>query len=75
MAEVQDEIWVLLGKYLCGEATSSESRLIELLLKENLDLMDFYQQLEAVYLNERAGNETAAKAFARLDQRIKNSPH
>jgi len=73
MAEIQEEIWILLGKYLCGEVTPAEQQLVEILLKENMDLMNFYQQLETVYLSNGAGNKEAMKAFARLDERIKKS--
>ena len=72
MAEVQDEIWALLSKYLCGEVTQAERRLVEILLEENPDLRNFYQQLEIVYLND-GGNKQAESAFARLDKRIKKS--
>ena len=72
MAEVQDEIWALLSKYLCGEVTQTERRLVEILLEENPDLRNFYQQLEIVYLND-GGNKQAESAFARLDKRIKKS--
>ena len=72
MAEVRDEIWALLAKYLCGEASSSECRLVELLLNENAELRNFYQLMETdSMLNESDGNKNAIKAFARLDRRIK----
>jgi hypothetical protein len=74
MTEVREEIWSLLAKYLCGEATSSECMVVELLLKENEELRNFYHQLEIAYaLNETTGNKDALKAFARLDKRIKKS--
>ena len=74
MAKVQDEIWGLMAKYLCGEASPSEHLLVELLLKENMELRNFYQQLEMAYLlNENHGNKGASKAFAKLDERIKKS--
>jgi hypothetical protein len=74
MTEVREEIWSLLAKYLCGEATSSECVVVELLLKENEVLRSFYHQMEMAYtLNETSGNKDAIKAFARLDKRIKKS--
>jgi len=74
MSEVQDDIWGLLAKYLCGEASSTERLLVEILLKENEDLRNFYQQLEMAYLlNENKGNKDALYAFSKLDERIKKS--
>jgi len=74
MAEVQNEIWTLLGKYLCGEVTQAERTLVEILLSENTDLRNFYQQLEAVYLNEGGNKQAEAEnAFAQLDKRIRKS--
>ena len=74
MKVVQEEIWSLLAKYLCGEATSSECMVVELLLKENDELRNFYHQMEMAYLLiEPNGNKDAIKAFSRLDKRIKKS--
>lgn len=74
MTEDREEIWSLLAKYVCGEATSSECIMVELLLKENEELRNFYHQMEMAYaLNETNGNKEAVKAFARLDKRIKKS--
>lgn len=74
MTEVREEIWSLLAKYLCGEATSSECIVVELLLKENEEIRNFYHQMEMAYvLHDTSGNKDAVKAFARLDKRIKKS--
>jgi hypothetical protein len=74
MTEVREEIWSLLAKYLCGEATSSECIVVELLLKENEEMRNFYHQMEMAYaLHDTSGNKDAVKAFARLDKQIKKS--
>lgn len=74
MTEVREEIWSLLAKYLCGEATSSECVIVELLLQENAELRNFYHQMEMAYaLNEDSRHKDSVKAFARLDKRIKKS--
>jgi hypothetical protein len=74
MAEVRDEIWVLLARYLCGEASPSECLIVELLLNENEELRTLYYQLELDYLmNEKNGHKDTFQAFARLDERIKKS--
>jgi len=74
MAEVRDEIWILLARYLCGEATPSECLIVEILLHENEEVRNFYQQMELDFLlNENQGNKDAVNAFARLDERIKKS--
>ena len=76
MTEVREEIWSLLAKYLCGEATSSECIVVELLLKENEGLRNFYHQMEMTYaLNETNGKKEEVKAFVRLDRRIKKSEY
>jgi hypothetical protein len=70
----REEIWSLLAKYLCGEATSPECMMVELLLKENEELRNFYHQMEMAYVVEETnGNKDALKAFALLDKRIKKS--
>lgn len=74
MTEVREEIWSLLAKYLCGEATSSECIVVEHILKENEEMRNFYHQMEMAYVvNDTSGNKDAVKAFARLDKRIKKS--
>ncbi len=74
MTEIREEIGSLLAKYLCGEATSSECTVVELLLKENEEVKNFYHQMEMAFvLHNTMGNKDAVKAFARLDQRIKKS--
>jgi len=74
MAEVRDEIWILLARYLCGEATPSECLIVEIVLHENEELRNFYQQMELDFLlNENQENKDAVNAFARLDERIKKS--
>jgi hypothetical protein len=74
MTEVRDEIWVLLARYLCGEATPSECLIVDILLSENEELKTFYQQMEMDYLiNEKPENKDVINAFVKLDKRIKNS--
>jgi hemerythrin-like domain-containing protein len=74
MTEVREEIWSLLAKYLCGEATTSECVIVELLLRENAELRTFYHQMEMAYaMTEDSQQKDSTKAFARLDQRIKKS--
>ena len=76
MQEVRDEIWILLARYLCNEATPSECLIVELLLNENQKLKTLYSQLELDYLlKEQPGNKDAVKAFATLDEKIKKSNH
>ncbi len=71
---VREEMWSILAKYLCGEATTSESLIVELLLKENEELRKFYQTMELAYLlNESKANSDTIIAFAKLDERIKKS--
>lgn len=72
MAEIKDEIWVLLARYLCGEATPDECLLMEMVLHENDELKRFYQQLKADFLfNQQKESKEAFFAFANLDKRIK----
>jgi hypothetical protein len=48
--------------------------MVELLLKENEELRNFYHQMEMAYVVEETnGNKDALKAFALLDKRIKKS--
>jgi hypothetical protein len=74
MEEVRDEIWALLAKYLCGEATSSECHIVEILLNENAAIRTFYQQIEQDFIiNEKVDKNNPIMAFSKLDERIKKS--
>ncbi len=74
MEEVRDEIWALLAKYLCGEATSSECLFIETVLNENAAVRTFYQQIEQDFIiNEKVDKNDPIKVFSKLDERIKKS--
>jgi len=77
MAEVEDEIWALLAKYLSGEVTPAERVMVELLLSEHTSLNDFYQKIQTSYSNEAVkDHKNAIIAFEKLDKRIRRSePH
>jgi hypothetical protein len=73
MVKVSDDIWALLAKYLFDEAGPDECLLAEEVLRNDAQLRDFYQKMQAVYLlkESRESHKRTLLAFEKLDKRIK----
>lgn len=71
MASAYTDIWSLMAKYLLNEASPQECLLMEVLLRDNLELRTCYDQFTR-YFGRDPGLEwsDSVNAFMKLNNRI-----
>jgi hypothetical protein len=72
--EAESEVWILLAKYLCDEASAEECIQAEVLLNQDNNLRLYFQKIQTVFLmKEYAQQGEPKESFSRLNDRIKGT--